>query len=134
MINPMNMSIPIQNNQAINLQNQPVINHVIQQNTNPDLEHARAISALTRKNKNQLNVKTSESHQELTKSIQILNQQIQQYNQGLQLIADKATGKYIAKLIDMNTGNIIRQIPPDERMEISQNINTISGLIFNKKT
>lgn len=132
MINFINMSIPIQNNQAINLQNQPVNNNVIQQNPNPD--YARAVSALARKNNNQLNKKTSQSTQELTKSFQILNQQIQQYNQGLQLISDKATGKYIAKLIDMNTGNVIRQIPPDERTEIPQNINTISGLIFNKKT
>ena len=134
MSNNINMSIPIQNTQAINLQNHPVNNNLIQQNPSSNIDHARAVTGIVRKNKNQLNVKTSESPQELTKSIQMLNEQVQKYNQKLQFIADEATGKYIAKVIDMNSGNIIRQIPPEERIEIPQNINPISGLIFDKKT
>jgi len=116
---PVNMTGPIQNSQAINSQHAPA-------NKNPNYSY---------KTHNSLAVQPKSCHptpEELAKSIQQLNDNIHNYNQRLQVIADDATGEYIAKIIEKNSGKVIRQIPENERPTIAHNVNNSSGLIIDK--
>ena len=127
MNNTINNPAPIQNAQTFSLQNQNIAQNQQQRSTD-DLNEIQPV---------QENAKLYEqkklSRDELSQSIQKLTDQIQKFNRDLQFVADEATGKRIVKVIDSNTGNVIRQIPPEEVLKIMQNIDNMSGLIFNKK-
>ena len=126
MDNTINNAAPIQNAQAFNIQNQQAAQNP--QKTAADLQKPQAV---------QENVKLYEqktlSREKLSESIQQLNDQLQKFNRDLQFVADEATGKRVIKVIDSNTGALIRQIPPEEILRIMQNIDNMSGLIFNNK-
>ncbi|MBT7969041.1 MAG: flagellar protein FlaG [Methylococcales bacterium] len=126
MDNTINNAAPIQNAQAFNIQNQQAAQNP--QKTAADLQKPQAV---------QENVKLYEqktlSREKLSESIQQLNDQLQKFNRDLQFVADEATGKRVVKVIDSNTGEVIRQIPPEEILRIMQNIDNMSGLIFNNK-
>jgi len=126
MDNTINNAAPIQNAQAFNIQNQQAAQNP--QKTAADLQKPQAV---------QENVKLYEqktlSREKLSESIQQLNDQIQKFNRDLQFVADEGTGKRVVKVIDSNTGAVIRQIPPEEILRIMQNIDNMSGLIFNNK-
>ena len=126
MDNTINNAAPIQNAQAFNIQNQQTAQNP--QKTAADLQKPQAV---------QENAKLYEqktlSREKLSESVQQLNDQLQKFNRDLQFIADEATGKRVIKVIDSNTGAVIRQIPPEEILRIMQNIDNMSGLIFNNK-
>jgi flagellar protein FlaG len=46
---------------------------------------------------------------------------------------DNDTGKTIVKVTDQATGQLIRQIPSQEVMELAKSINQLQGILFNKK-
>jgi len=127
MNNTINNPAPIQNAQTFSLQNQNIAQNQQQRSTD-DLNEIQPV---------QENAKLYEqkklSRDELSQSIQKLTDQIQKFNRDLQFVADEATGKRIVKVIDSNTGNVIRQIPTEEVLKIMQNIDNMSGLIFNNK-
>ncbi len=127
MNNTINNPAPIQNAQTFSLQNQNIAQN----------QQQRSTDVLNEIQPVQENAKLYEqkklSRDELSQSIQKLTDQIQKFNRDLQFVADEATGKRIVKVIDSNTGNVIRQIPPEEVLKIMQNIDNMSGLIFNNK-
>ena len=126
MDNTINNAAPIQNAQAFNIQNQQAAQNP--QKTAADLQKPQAVQESVK-----LYEQKNLSREELSKSIQQLNDQIQKFNRDLQFVADEGTGKRVVKVIDSNTGAVIRQIPPEEILRIMQNIDNMSGLIFNNK-
>jgi flagellar protein FlaG len=126
MNNTINNAAPIQNAQAFNIQNQQVAQN--QQETAVDPKKPQVVQESVK-----LNEQQKLSREELSQSIQQLNDQIQKFNRDLQFVTDEATGKRVVKVIDRNTGALIRQIPPEEILRIMQNIDNMSGLIFNNK-
>ncbi|HIG91173.1 MAG: flagellar protein FlaG [Methylococcales bacterium] len=126
MDNTINNAAPIQNAPAFNIQNQQATQNP--QKTAADLQKPQAVQESV-KPYEQKNL----SREKLSESIQQLNDQLQKFNRDLQFIADEATGKRVVKVIDSNTGALIRQIPPEEILRIMQNIDNMSGLIFNNK-
>lgn len=54
--------------------------------------------------------------------------------QNLQFSVDKETGKTIVKVVDANTDQVIRQIPPEEILAIAKAIDTMQhGLLIRQK-
>ena len=126
MDNTINNAAPIQNAQAFNIQNQQAAQNP--QKTAADLQKPQAVQESVK-----LYEQKNLSREKLSESIQQLNDQLQKFNRDLQFVADEATGKRVVKVIDSNTGEVIRQIPPEEILRIMQNIDNMSGLIFNNK-
>ncbi|MBT4765482.1 MAG: flagellar protein FlaG [Methylococcales bacterium] len=126
MDNTINNAAPIQNAQAFNIQNQQAAQNP--QKTAADLQKPQAVQESVK-----LYEQKNLSREKLSESIQQLNDQIQKFNRDLQFVADEGTGKRVVKVIDSNTGAVIRQIPPEEILRIMQNIDNMSGLIFNNK-
>ena len=70
-------------------------------------------------------------------AMEAIAQQMQQAlsasNTGLKFSVDSSTGKTIVKVVEEQTGEVIRQIPNEEMMAISRNIGKLQGLLFQKK-
>jgi flagellar protein FlaG len=73
------------------------------------------------------------SQSDLEKIIKEMNQFIQIFNSRIAFELDKDTGKTILKIIDPQTNEVIRQIPPEELLRISKRISELLGLIINAR-
>lgn len=73
------------------------------------------------------------SQTELEYILKEMNQFIQIFNSKIAFELDKETGKTILKIIDSQTNEVIRQIPPEEFLRISKRISELLGLIINAK-
>lgn len=61
--------------------------------------------------------------------------QIQQFTealtQNLKFSIDEDTGKTVVKIVDMQTQEVIRQIPSEEAIKIASTLGKIQGVLFN---
>lgn len=73
------------------------------------------------------------SMEEVEKVIKELNQFIQIFNTKITFEIDKEARRTILKIVDVETSEIIRQIPPEELLIISKRISELLGLIINEK-
>ncbi len=73
------------------------------------------------------------SIEEIESVIGELNQFIQIFNTKIAFEIDKETKKTILRIVDVETNEIIRQIPPEELLKISKRISELLGLIINEK-
>ena len=62
-----------------------------------------------------------------------INDTIKAFTTDLQFSVDKDTNRVIVKVLDKESGEVIRQIPPDEVISIAKALDTIRGLIIRKK-
>lgn len=72
--------------------------------------------------------------QALQEAVSSLNEHLQQIQRNLLFSVDESSGKTIVKVVNASTDEVIRQIPTEEVLRISHNIqeqlDDISGLIF----
>lgn len=55
-------------------------------------------------------------------------------NRGLDYWVDEDTDKIIMHIVNRHTQEVIRQIPPEEIVDISKRLQQLVGLIFDKET
>ncbi|KJG11101.1 flagellar biosynthesis protein FlaG [Photobacterium kishitanii] len=70
---------------------------------------------------NPLNSFNLDNHEEQERIKQI-EQLLQQVNRSLQFRIDDETGKQIATIVDKEIGDIIRQVPAQELLELNENL------------
>ena len=51
-------------------------------------------------------------------------------NSNIRLDIDEPTGRVVAKIIDRDTNEVVRQIPPEEMLRIAARLNDLVGLLF----
>jgi len=71
----------------------------------------------------------------LKNAVAIINQVMQQSNSSLQFSVDGSTHQPVVRLVDTNTGELIRQIPSEETLAISRSIDEVmhrQGLLFKR--
>lgn len=76
------------------------------------------------------------SSQSLNSAVDSVNRALQQSSsQSLQISVDSATKRQIVKLMDMQTGEMIRQIPSKEMLAIAQSIDQFlqNGQLLSEK-
>lgn len=61
------------------------------------------------------------------------NEFVKELSSRLQFSVDKDTGRTVVKVIDQETEEVIRQIPPKEMLEIAKALDLIQGMIIRKK-
>ncbi|NOY57538.1 MAG: flagellar protein FlaG [Calditrichaeota bacterium] len=54
-------------------------------------------------------------------------------NSHLNFSVDKSTGKTVVKIINGDTGEVIRQIPPEETLRIMSKMRDVIGLLFDRE-
>jgi flagellar protein FlaG len=70
-----------------------------------------------------------ESAQALVKQI---SQQLEDSGRSLALSVDEVAGDIVTKVLNPNTGELVRSIPSEEMLRISRNLMSIEGLLVNQ--
>ena len=70
-----------------------------------------------------------ESAQALVKQI---SQQLEDSGRSLALSVDEVAGDIVTRVLNPNTGELVRSIPSEEMLRISRNLMSIEGLLINQ--
>ena len=70
---------------------------------------------------------------ELQESVRSANERLAVYNQKLEIAIDGATGAIVVKVSDSDTGETLRQIPSEEALRITRNIDSLTGILVDQK-
>jgi flagellar protein FlaG len=78
-------------------------------------------------------IKNTKNTEELKKILQELQNKISYLSKSLKIELDEEIKEPIVKIIDINSNEVIRQIPPDYVINIIKNINKMLGALVNEK-
>lgn len=70
--------------------------------------------------------------QEVIELSEKLNQNVQRIQRDLNFSVDDSLGDIVVKVIDRHTQEVIRQIPSEEMLTLSRNIEEVNSLLFDK--
>jgi len=110
--------------------------------TQPNIETSTNISTNTRKNikyDNNVNLSNSvkkvsmPSKEELKNTIENLNKHMDSLDTNIKFGFDDKIEQMFVNVMERSTGKIIRKIPSEEAMKISEKMREIVGMIFDKK-
>jgi|TARA_R110001583_G_scaffold60284_1_gene179166 flagellar protein FlaG len=68
--------------------------------------------------------------QELNQAVNDIAASMNVMQKGLSFKIDEESGVQIVKVIDVKTGDLIRQIPNEEALDIAQKLNEVAGLLM----
>lgn len=71
--------------------------------------------------------------QQVQEAVKEVARAVQAKANNLQFSIDEGTGKTIVKVVDSSTGDLIRQIPSVELLEIAKNIDRMQSLLMRQK-
>ncbi|MBI5682831.1 MAG: flagellar protein FlaG [Deltaproteobacteria bacterium] len=54
-------------------------------------------------------------------------------NREVKMAVDGDTNRIMVKIIDAKTGDVVREIPPEEILNISKKLTSIQGILFDKE-
>jgi len=64
---------------------------------------------------------------------EMINKTIQTLSRNLEFSVDKESKENVVKVVDTDTGDVIRQIPSEETLRIAQALDQLQGLIIKQK-
>ncbi|WP_457639917.1 flagellar protein FlaG [Persephonella sp.] len=69
----------------------------------------------------------------LKNAVENLNKKLEMLNSQLKVETDEDTGIRVIKIVDKETNEVIRQIPPEVMLKIAKYLDEVAGLLFNEK-
>lgn len=75
-----------------------------------------------------------EIKQSLQDAVRILNQQVSSKTQGLGFSYDESIKNAVITVRNLETGNVVRQIPGEDVLRMAHNLDKLKGILFNEKT
>ena len=66
------------------------------------------------------------------RTIEELNALMERLQTNLVFSVDEATRRVVIKVVDANSGEVIRQIPPEETLRIASHISKLLGIFINE--
>ena len=70
--------------------------------------------------------------QSVREAVAAINQAAKALNNSVQLSLDSGSGRAVVRVIDSETGQLIRQIPSEEALELRQALDRIAGLLIRR--
>ena len=91
-----------------------------------------------------LRAETSESREEATKNLEMirarlkeisasLNEDMNIRSKSLKFSVDESTNRMLVKVIDKESGEIIRQIPSEAILKVAHSLEALKGILFDDK-
>ena len=71
--------------------------------------------------------------EQVQRAAETINRQLQTVAPNLRFSVDEDTGKTVVRVVDTDTGEIIRQVPSEEVLAISRSIDRLQGLLFHQE-
>jgi flagellar protein FlaG len=87
-------------------------------------------SEIKQNNPEEIKAQVQESKVELEKAMDIIKEKSKDMNFGLDMKYDERINRVIARIIDKETGNVIKEIPPEEIIKIAVMVNEMSEGMF----
>lgn len=72
--------------------------------------------------------------QQLQNIAEMLHQQLQRSQSNLGFAVDKAANVFVITVRNLETNEVIRQIPGDDVLKVAHNIESLKGILYNKVT
>lgn len=94
---------------------------------------ASATSASQSRNVQQTQPASEPGREEVREAVQHIQQAVQTMTRSLQFSIDDESGKTVVTLTDNETGEVIRQVPSKEVIELAHNIGRLQGLLVKQK-
>lgn len=73
------------------------------------------------------------SRAELDQAIEQLTRTAKAFNTNLQFATHEATGRIMVKVVDNDTGQVVREIPPQKLLDAAASVQQALGLIFDER-
>ncbi|MGD0821528.1 MAG: flagellar protein FlaG [Desulfomonilia bacterium] len=77
--------------------------------------------------------KDKPSAEEIKQNLDAINAQLRSNNSSIQFTVDGKMDDIVVKVVDDDTGKVIRQIPPDDVLSIREHLKEMSGLLVKEK-
>ncbi|MFH0925223.1 MAG: flagellar protein FlaG [bacterium] len=74
------------------------------------------------------------SLEQIEKAVDQVDKIVQSINKRLSFFVDKESGRFAVKVIDKETNKVIRQIPPEEILNLSARIKEMVGILLDEKS
>lgn len=74
------------------------------------------------------------SPQELDKSIEQIQVMMDLRNRAVEFITDETSGAQVVKVVDANSGDVIRQMPAEELLSFMRNLTKMLGTFIDQST
>jgi len=74
----------------------------------------------------------AESAESLRAAVAAINRAAKSLNTSVQLSLDARSGRAIVRVVDTETGQLIRQIPTEEVLELRRALDRIAGMLINQ--
>lgn len=71
--------------------------------------------------------------EDLDQAIRELNEYVQSLKRTINFEIDKSSGRTIVRVLNQQTGELIRQIPSEEALAIARHLDAVQGVIVRKK-
>lgn len=78
-------------------------------------------------------VSPAEERQRVKQAVEQVNKAVQSFSHNLQFSVDEDTNKTIVRVVDTSSGELIRQIPSQEIIEIAKALDKLQGMIIRQK-
>jgi flagellar protein FlaG len=69
----------------------------------------------------------------MKQTAQLINKALQTFSRNIQFSVDESTGKSVVKVVDMETGDLIRQMPSQEALDIARALDRLQGMLIRQK-
>ena len=69
----------------------------------------------------------------LRESLQAANERLADRGTSISMAVDRVTNMVIVQVKDRDTGDTVRQIPPEAAMQVARNIDRLTGILVDKK-
>ena len=73
------------------------------------------------------------NHQPVPQLVDQVNDHMRSLGTKIQFTVDSRTGKQVVIVAEKETGRVIRQIPPEEMLELAAKMKELVGIIYNGK-
>ena len=75
---------------------------------------------------------TPVEHHKLEEIVEKFQKEFVNISTNLQFSLDESTGKTVIKVVDKESGEVIRQIPPEDALRLSSRMEELKGLLYDK--
>ena len=105
---------------------------VLQQPVTTSAKETKATNSNASQVQNQGNKSNEVDRNKLNKAVEKANKLTQSFNRYLNFSVDDSTKELVVKVIDSNTKEVVRQIPPKEMLSLIEHFDKIQALLFSK--
>lgn len=97
----------------------------------PQASEAEQVGKPAREDKSQFSIEPE--RERVVEAIKRIQEFVDETQRGLQFSIDEDTGRTVVKVIARHSGEVIRQLPSEEALELAKRLQDAGGILFSKQ-